>query len=173
MEYLRLGKIIDSFSLDGTLKILSSTYFSEERYQEGNTIYLVSPSGERKEYKVLSHRPSKDIDFVKVDGINTKEEALERKGWFVEVEKDNKVLAKNEYYFVDLEKCDVFDEKDNKLGKVKKVEEFPAQITLRVARNDKPDFFVPFIDQFIVSVDINNKKIVVKVMEGMLWKLPS
>ena len=168
MEYLRLGKIIDSFSLDGTLKILSSTYFSEKRYQKGNVIYLVSPSGEKEEAKVLSHRSSKEIDFVKVDNINTKEEALERKGWFVEAIKDNSVLSKNEYYFSDLEKCDVYDEQSRLLGKVKLVEEFPAQITLRVARNDKPDFFVPFIDEFIVSVDINEKKIVIKVMEGML-----
>ena len=168
MEYLRLGKIIDAFSLDGTLKILSSTYFSEERYQEGNIIYLVSPSNEREEVKVLAHRTSKEIDFVRVEGINSKEEALERKGWFVEVAKDNSFLNKNEYYFVDLEQCDVFDEQCRLLGKVKKVEEFPAQITLRVARNDKPDFFVPFIDQFISSVDIANKKIVIKVMEGML-----
>lgn len=168
MEYLRLGKIIDAFSLDGTLKILSSTYFSEERYQEGNIIYLVSPSGEREEIKVLSHRASKEIDFVRVEGINSKEEALERKGWFVEVAKDNSFLNKNEYYFVDLEQCEVFDEDNNLLGKVKKVEEFPAQITLRIARKEKPDFFVPFIDQFIVKVDINNKKITIKLLEGML-----
>ena len=168
MEFLRLGKVIDAFSLDGTLKILSSTYFSNERYQEGNVIYLVSPSGDKQEVTVESHRQAKELDFVKVEEITSKEEALERKGWFVEVEKDNKVLGKNEYYFVDLEKCDVFDEKDNKLGKVKKVEEFPAQITLRVARNDKPDFFVPFIDQFIIKVDIINNKIIIKTMEGML-----
>ena len=168
MDFLRLGKIIDAFSLDGTLKILSSSYFSEARYKKGNIIYLVSSSGNREEVKVENYRASKDIDFVKVNSINTKEEALERKGWFVEVEKDNSVLSKGDYYFSDLEKCDVYDEESRLLGKVKKVEEFPAQITLRVARKDKPDFFVPFIKEFIVSVDINNKKITVKTMEGML-----
>ena len=172
MEYLRLGKIIDAFSLDGTLKILSSSYFSEKRYQKGNVIYLVSPTEERIEAKVISYRASKDIDFVKVDIINTKEEALERKGWFVETKKDNTVLEEGDYYFSDLEDCEVYDEESRLLGKVKKVEEFPAQITLRVARKDKQDFFVPFIKEFIVSTDITNKKIVIKVMEGMLWKSP-
>ena len=64
--------------------------------------------------------------------------------------------------------CDVYDTESRLLGKVKRVEEFPAQITLRVSRNDKPDFFVPFIKEFIDNVDINNKKIIIKVMEGML-----
>lgn len=168
MDFLRLGKIIDAFSLDGTLKILSTSYFSEERYQKGNTIYLVSPNGERDEVIVESYRASKDIDFVKVSSINTKEEALERKGWYVEVEKDDSVLSEGDYYFSDLEGCDIYDEECRLLGKVKKVEEFPAQITLRVTRKDKPDFFVPFIKVFIDSVDINNKIIVIKVMEGML-----
>ena len=170
MEYLRLGKIIDAFSLDGTLKILSSTYFSEKRYQKGNIIYLVNDNGERIEVTVNSFRNSKDIDFVKVDEITSKEEALERKGWFIEVEKDNKLLDKGDYYFTDLEKCEVYDINSRLLGKVKKVEEFPAQITLRVSRKDKPDFFVPFIKEFINNVDINNNKIVINVMEGMLWK---
>lgn len=168
MEYLSLGRIIDAFGLDGTLKILSSTYFSKERYEKGNIIYLVSPSGDRKEYTVTSFRKNKDLDFVKVEGINTKEDALEKKGCFVEVEKDNDFLLEGEYYFTDLEKCEVYDTNNTLLGKVKKVEEFPAQITLRVARKGKPDFFVPFINDFIASVDIKNYKITINVMEGML-----
>ncbi|MCR4880051.1 MAG: ribosome maturation factor RimM [Bacilli bacterium] len=168
MEFLRLGKIIDAFSLDGTLKILSSSYFSEDRYLEGNKIYLVSPNGNKEEVTVVDFRKNKDLDFVKVNEITSKEEALERKGYFVEIEKDDSFLNKDEYYFVDLEKCDVYDEDNNLLGKVKKVEEFPAQITLRVTKKDGKDFFVPFINQFIKTVDIKNHKIIIKVMEGML-----
>ena len=168
MDYLRLGKVIDAFSLDGTLKILSSSYFSEKRYQKGNNVYLVSPNNERLLYTVEAYRNQKDIDFVKLKEITSKEEALERKGWFVEVSKDTSVLSKGDYYFSDLEECEVYDENNKRLGKVKKVEEFPAQITLRVARDFNRDFFVPFIKEFIVSTDIENKKIVIKVMEGML-----
>ena len=168
MEYVRLGKVIDAFSLDGTLKILSSSYFSDKRYQTGNVIYLLSPNNERLLYTVENYRNNKELDFVKLKEISSKEEALERKGWFVEAVKDESVLDKGDYYFSDLEECTVYDEKGRLLGKVKKVEEFPAQITLRVSRDYNRDFFVPFIKEFIVSVDINNKKIVIKVMEGML-----
>ena len=60
------------------------------------------------------------------------------------------------------------DEKKNILGIVKNVEEFPAQITLRVSRKNGKDFFVPFIKQFIKNVDIRNKQIEIVVLEGML-----
>ena len=168
MEYLTLGKVYDAFGLDGTLKIISSTYFASERYKPGNKIFLLSPRGEKEELTVVSFRNNKDTDFVKVEEITTKEEALQRKGFLVQVEKDNSLLQKNEYYFSDLEKCEVFDEDNNLLGWVKKVEEFPSTISLRVGRKNNKDFFVPFIDQFIIKVDIDNKKITIHVLEGML-----
>ena len=60
-------------------------------------------------------------------------------------------------------------DKDNKeYGKVKEVEEFPAQITLRVSRRNGKDFFIPFVKDFIRQVDIQNKKIIVNIIEGML-----
>lgn len=172
MDYLLLGKVIDAFGLDGTIRILSSTFYAKKRYQKGNKIFLVSPKGERSEYAVISYRNNKNIDFVKLEGINSKEEALEKRGFNVEVVKDNSLLNKGEYYFSDLEKCDVYFD-NSRLGKVKKVEEFPSVITLRVARDNNKDFFVPFINDFILNVDIENHRIDINVIEGMLWKLPS
>ena len=168
MEYVTLGKIIDAFNLDGTLKIVSSTFYGEKRYKKGNTVDIVHPNGERETVTIENYCHNKDIDFVKVKEINTKEEALERKGCFIEAEKDAKVLEKGDYYFSDLEKCDVYDSNGCRLGKIKKVEEFPSVDTLRVGRENKNDFFVPFIKEFIVSVDIENKRIVINVIEGML-----
>ena len=51
---------------------------------------------------------------------------------------------------------------------VKEVEEFPAQITLRVKSLKGKDFFVPFIEAFIKNVDVESKKIIIHFMEGML-----
>ena len=168
MEYVTLGKIVDAFNLDGTLKILSSTFYAEKRYRKGNKIDIVYPNGIRETVTVMNFRHNKDIDYVKVEEISTKEEALERKGCFIEAIKDNKYLNKDEYYFSDLEACDVYDNNNCRLGKVKKVEEFPSCITLRVGRENKKDFFVPFIEQFVISVDIENHKIIINVIEGML-----
>lgn len=168
MEYLSIGKIVDAFRLDGTVKIVSSTFYASKRYKKGNKIILISSKGDRETLTVSSYRNGKDIDFVKFEEINSKEEALERKGSFLEVEKDDKALNKGDYYFVDLEKCDVYDTKGCRLGKVIKVEEFPSVITLRVRKDNNKDFFVPFINEFIFSVDINEHKIIINVIEGML-----
>lgn len=166
-EYLTLGKIIDSFSLDGTLKVYSTTNNGDIRYQKGNKL-LLSKDNENKEITIISYRKNGVFDFVKCEEINNKEEALLYKGYEIKVIKNRTDLPKGSYFYNDLEGCSIFDEQKNLLGKVSRVEEFPAQITLRVSRKDKEDFFVPFIKEFIVSIDIENKCIIIKVIEGLL-----
>jgi len=169
MEYLLLGYIVDSFSLDGTIKILSKTNFADLRYQEGNKVFFYNTkSKERLPMTVVSYRSNGQFDFVKVEEINSPEDVQAYKGYEVQVEKNYNNMEKGTYYFVDIVGCEVLDENDQVLGIVSQVEEFPAQLTLRVKRKGQPDFLVPFVKAFIRSVDIENKKIVINVIGGLL-----
>lgn len=168
-EYLLLGYITDAFSLDGTFKVLSKTDFASKRYQEGKEIFLYQPNAKQRMTVIVeSYRSSGQFDFVKVQGVNSKEEALEFKGYEIHALKDYDNMDKDTYYFVDLVGCKIVDEKGQEYGVVKQVEEFPAQLTLRVKRNGKEDFFVPFVKAFIRRVDINKKEIEINIIEGML-----
>ena len=168
-EYLLIGYIIDSFSLDGTIKVLSKTDFAKQRYQKGNTIFFYnSKTKERLPMTVVGYRSNGQFDFVKVEEIKTPEEAQAFKGFEIQGEKDYKNMDKDTYYYVDLVGCEVVDESDKVLGKVSQVEEFPAQLTLRVKREGQPDFLVPFVKAFIRKVDISKKKIVINVIGGLL-----
>ena len=168
-QYLLLGYISDAFSLDGTLKVLSKTDFAVERYQEGNEIYLYNPrTKERAIFTVTSFRSNGMFDFVKVNEINTKEEALMYKGYEIQALKDYSFVDKDTYYFVDIVGCKVFDENHQLLGEVSQVEEYPAQLTLRVKRKGKEDFLVPFVKAFIRKVDIEKKEIEINVIGGLL-----
>ena len=169
MEYLSLGTIIDSHGLDGTLKVFSSTNYAEERYQEGNHVFLYDPkTQERKEYTVVDYRPNGRTDLVTLKEITTPEDAKKFKGFEIQIIKDRNDLEEGYYFYSDLRGCTIIDKDGKEYGIVKEVEEFPAQITLRVKRNNGKDFFVPFIKQFILNVDIDNKKITVDIVEGML-----
>ena len=168
-EYLLLGYITDAFSLDGTFKVLSKTDFAEKRYQKGKEIFLYQPNTKQRMTVVVeTYRKGGQFDFVKVQGVNSKEEALEFKGYEIHALKDYQIVDKDTYYYVDLVGCEVLDEKDKVLGVVSQVEEFPAQLTLRVKREGQPDFLVPFVKAFIKNVDIVNKKIVINVIGGLL-----
>ncbi len=169
MEYVCLGKITDSFGLDGTMKIYSTTNMAAKRYSKGSIVFLFNPPNqERSEHKVLSFRHSEPFDFVRLEGINSPEEVKKLKGLEVHAIKDQKDLEEGSYFYSDLRGCIVYSTDGVELGKVKEVEEFPAQITLRVSRNKGNDFFVPFIKEFIDKIDIENKRIFIKIIEGLL-----
>ena len=169
-EYLLLGYITDAFSLGGTLKVLSKTDFADIRYQEGKEVYLYNArNNQRNCFVVQGYRSNGQFDFVKLEGINTKEDALSYKGYEIHALKDYQHMDKDTYYFSDLVGCEVLDDKGTVLGKVSLVEEFPAQLTLRVKRGkDQPDFLVPFVKAFIKNVDIEKKQIIINVIGGLL-----
>ena len=169
-EYLLLGYITDAFSLDGTFKVLSKTNFASKRYQKGKEVFLYQPNTKQRMTVIVeSYRGNGQFDFVKVQGVNSKEEALEFKGYEIQALKDYQIVDKDTYYYVDLVGCVVLDDKGQVLGKVSLVEEFPAQLTLRVKRDgNQPDFLVPFVKAFIKSVDIDKKQIIINVIGGLL-----
>lgn len=170
-QFLLLGYVADSFSLDGTMKIMSKTDFANIRYQKGKKVFLYSSKiNDRLPLTVISYRKSGQFDFVKFEEINTPEEVINYKGFEVQVEKDYKDMAKDTYYFDDLVGCKILDDNNQELGIVSQVEEFPAQLTLRVKRANDNDFLVPFVKAFIKQVDIENKKIFINVIGGLLWK---
>lgn len=170
MEKLLLGYIVGSFSLDGTVKILSKTNLGHKRYKIGNTVLLCKDDEIINQLTISSYRPSGEFDFVKFEEIKTKEEADSYKSYSLMIEKDSSILDKDNYFFSDLEKCDVIS-KGEVIGKVIRVEEFPAQITLRIKHKNGKEFFVPFVKAFINGVSIENKQIDVNIIEGMLWEL--
>ena len=171
MEYLSLGKITGAFGLDGTLKVFSTTNMGEKRYKKGSKVFIYDDEkNQYDEYIVLSYRHNGLFDFVKLENINTPEEAISKKNKEILVIKNIDDLDDGTYFYSDLRGCEICDKSLNKLGIVKEIEEFPAQLTLRVGRPNKPDFFVPFIEEFIVSVSIADKRIIINVIEGLLWR---
>ena len=172
MDLLTLGKIINTHGLDGTLVVFSSTDFAKIRYEKGNKLFILNPHNkETKEVTVVSFRNYKGMDYVKFEEIPSINDAIILKGFEICINKKDASTPEGYFHFFDLEKCKIVDQNDKEIGKVIKVEEFPAQITLRCVDRNNRNFFVPFIENvFILNVDIDNQIIKINFMEGMLWK---
>ena len=168
MEYLKLGKIIDTFSLDGSIKIFSTTTNQDIRFKKGKTVYI-EIDGEYKEFTINNYRHTPKGDILRFDELTDVDEALKLKGKELFVIKDIKDLKKGYYFYSDLVGCSTISNGET-VGVVDGVEEYPAQVTLRVKANNGKIFFVPFVKAFIKSVDIEKKEIDIVILEGMLWK---
>ena len=166
MEYILIGKIINTFGIKGELKVEIHTDFVEERYSAGSVFYI---GDEKTEYKSSGYRIHKGFVLLSLKGyedINLVENLRNKKIYIKD--SDLKTLN-NAYYFKDLMDCGVY--MDNELkGKVISVEEGKTSSYIRVEKKDGSTNLVPVLDVYLEKVDINNKRIDLKHMEGLLWR---
>ena len=168
--YLKLGTIVKQVGLKGELRIYSTTSFAKERFKKGNKAFILI-NGEYKEFTVNTFRVLNSdfivVSFVELPNLDATKDFLKCEIFAL---KDQSILSKNQYFYVDLIGCKLLSQNNEDIGKVIGIEEFPAQTTLECICKDKK-YYVPFIDQFILNVDVVNKIIVVNVIEGLLWNL--
>lgn len=164
MEFVKIGKIINTFGIRGELKVDIYTDFVDERYKKGSTVYI---GDDKLAFVMDSYRVHKGfllIKFKDIDDINLVEKY---KNMFIFKSSDDIKPLKDGYYFSDLKGLDVYDDDDKFIGKVLYVQEGIKNNNLRVKVNDK-EVLIPFIPVFIKSVSLDEKKIVINNIEGLV-----
>lgn len=167
MEYIKIGKIINTFGIKGELKVDCYTDFINERFKKDTTVYI----GEDKiPFIIKNHKIHKGfllIQFKDNEDINLVEKY---KNMYIYKSMDDIEPLKNgEYYFSDLKDLDVYVN-EKIVGKVIQVESGISSNYLRIQINDQ-EKLVPYLPAFIEKVDLNEHKIEIKEIEGLLWKL--
>lgn len=169
MEYIRIGKIINTHGIKGELKIESYSDFDKLRYKIGNTVYIEYENQYipcvTKTFRI--HKGFPLVSFEDLQNINFVEKY---KNCYLYIDKqDRKPLKKGEFYRDELVGLSVYDESNHYIGEVDAVEEtFASQIHLRIHRENQNDALVPYVPLFIKNVDMQEKKLTIHVVEGLL-----
>lgn len=165
MEYVIIGKIINTFGIKGELKVYTTTDFISERFKSGSTVYI----GEEYIPMIIksyhAHKGFLLVLFETYEDINLVEKY--KNMLIYKAKKDIKPLKEGEYYFSDLRDLDVYIN-DKCVGKVLRVEEGIRNNNLRVKKPDGKEVLVAYLKPFIEKVDLENKAIYLKDIEGLL-----
>ena len=163
MDYIKVGKIANTHGVRGELKIQPLTDF-EERFSEDHSYYI---GEEKKEVHIKSFRNHKGmliISFKDFDNINQCEKY---KGDFLYVSKEDRYeLPEDSYYVDDLIGFDVFEE-DEKLGVLKEIQTSYVN-DVYIVKTSEGQIMIPAVKEFILEVDLKERKILVELIEGML-----
>lgn len=167
MNYIQIGTIVNTHGLKGEVKVLASTDFKEERYDPNNTVY-VKIGDAFQPMKVKKYRIHKGFDLLTFEGledINLVEKYLKCDIYSEDFPVEN--LQNNEFHVNDLLDLDVIQNEIVR-GKVKSITTFPQGDYLVVLTMENTSKLVPFRDEFVEKVDIDEKKIYIKDIEGLL-----
>ena len=168
MELFEVGKIVNTHGIKGEIRVMSSTDFSNERFAKGSRLYIVKDHSEPVVVTVTSHRTHKNFDLLTLEGYQTIEAVSDFIGSVLKVnEEDRDDLEEDAFYYEEIIGLDVYDLEDEKIGKVKEILSTGANDVWVVQRHKKKDLLLPYIDEVIRAVDIEENKVTVYVMEGL------
>ena len=166
---LKVGKIVNTHSLKGEVKVISSTDFEEQRFEKGTELLITRGNQVVKEVTVESYRTHKNNLLVKFVGIDSIEEAEKLKNLQIKIDSDNiGELEENEFYFHEIIGCEVFDENGKSLGEISEILTPGANDVWVIKSQNGKEILIPFIEDVVKKIDVENKKIDIEVMEGLI-----
>ena len=159
--YIKIGQIVNTHGIKGELQIISDFKYKDKIFVKDFNLYI----GKNKECLTINtYRKYKIFDMVTFYNLNNINDVLIYKGEDVFIKKED--IKVDDYFDEDLIDLEVFS-KDKYIGKVKSILKGVKNDNLIVDNNGIKNL-IPNIKEFIEKVDLENKKIYIKEIEGLI-----
>ena len=165
-NYLRVGVISTTHGIKGEVKVFPTTD-DPNRFKELKQIYLDTG----KEYlplEIEGVKFFKQLVILKFKGIDNINDIEKYRGKDLLITRENAVkLEKDEYFIFDLIDSEVFTDEGEKLGFLSEILTTAANDVYIVKTPEGKELLLPSIKECILDIDVENKKIIVHLMNGL------
>lgn len=166
-DLLRVGVIANTHGVHGEVKVYPTTD-DIHRFKKLKQVIL-DTGKEQKELEVVGVKFFKNLAILKFKGIDSINDIEKYKGKDLLVTREHAVkLKKDEYFICDLIGCQVVTEDDTMIGKLTEVLQTAANDVFVVQVADKKEILVPYIDDCVKEVSMEDKKVIVHLLPGMM-----
>jgi 16S rRNA processing protein RimM len=161
-ELVEIGVITKPWGVRGEVKVRLSTDVPG-RFAALDGVFLSSKESEPTFHRIEGVKNLRGAVAMKLEAVGSPEEAELLRGLSVSVpESERAPLGEDEYYIYDLVGLDVLDPEGRVTGTLAKVYQGSGQDVFEVATGTGP-VLVPAVKAYIVSVDIRNGRIVLRL----------
>ena len=161
MTLIKIGKIVNTHGIKGELRLLSKFPYKDKVFINNMTIYI-----DKKDKEIINtYRKHKNFDMITLKGYNNINEVLKYKGKNAYVNDSDIKLDNNKYLDEELIGLNVIYEDNNK-GTIVDIERYDKTVLFNIKNNDK-EYLIPYNDNLIDKIDINDKKIYIKDIKGL------
>jgi len=155
---LLVGKINGFFGLQGWVKVFS--YTNPRTNILNYSPWSIKVDGNFQSIDITSGREQSKTIVAHINGIDNREDSQKFIGQDIYINKEQlPELTQGEYYWHELIGFDVINKDEERLGTVDYFVETGANDVLVV--KGKKEYWIPYIEPFLVSIDSKNNKILV------------
>ena len=156
LQFVEAGEIVSTHGVKGEVKVLP--------WVDGPDILCEFDRCRinGKEYAIESCRIQKTCNLVKLSGIDTMEDAQLMRGKTLELYRED--IDDEVIFAAELIGVEVFCDGEN-IGKITDVLDYPGNSVYVV--KGKHEYMIPAVNAFILSTDVDNNVMQVKLLEGM------
>jgi 16S rRNA processing protein RimM len=166
-DLFAVGRITGCHGLKGYLKIRLTTR-SPDRLKGLGSVLLGESPGVCAPFEIEDVRTGGRNTLVKFSGVSDRTSAEPLVGRYLFVEEARSAKPGTGSYFIhDIIGCSVVTADGTIVGEVEEVYKFPAQDVWAVRRGTALEM-IPAVKEFIQDVDLRHRKIVVRLIEGLL-----
>jgi 16S rRNA processing protein RimM len=165
-DYLLIGKVLRPHGLGGMLRI-GSYARSGNSFRECGVVYLEMPDGALREYTVQSAKPQRKALLLKLQGLNSVEEAEALRDCGVYARKDTLEREEDEYFWYELIGLEVYLKNGSRIGTLSRILETGSH-DIYVIQEENTERFIPAVHEIVEAIDLKNNRMIVNDMEGLL-----
>lgn len=159
MDLVYVGKIVNTHGIKGEVRIKSDFEKKDLVFKVGGKIII-----DKEEHIIRSYRVHKVFDMITIDELDNINDVLCYVGKNVYVSRDSLKLSKKDYLLSDLIGLNVVFN-DKVYGIVK---DYSNDVNPLLQIEYDTNYFIPINSNYIIDVDLENKKIIVDDILGLI-----
>ena len=158
-QFLEAGRIVNTFGIRGEVKL--ECWCDGAAFMKKLKRVFINGT----EYGLVSAREHKGMVLLTLRGVEDVNAAMVLKNKVVTFDRADVRLPRGRFFLQDIIGATVLDEDGTEVGKLTEVLEMPAQNVYIV--QGESEHSIPDVPEFIREVDVKNKILRVKLIEGM------
>lgn len=166
-QLMEIGQIVNTYGIKGFLKVVPYTD-DITRFEKLNNIYIQTKKS-LETVTIEEVKYAKNLVLLKIKGIDNINDAEIYKNCYIKIDRSDAVeLPEDSYFIIDLIGIKVCTDEGEALGDV--IDVFPTGANdVYVVKNELgKQVLLPAIGDVIKNVDIQNKKMIVHLIEGLV-----
>ncbi len=164
-EYLELGQIVGTHGIRGEVRV--NPWCDSPSFAKGfKKVYFDNKGLES--VKVNACRPHGNIILMKLDGIDSVNDAETYRNKMLYIKRDDASLPEGTWFIEELIGCDVFDVDNNTFyGVISDISETGANDVWHITDSNGIEYLIPSIKQVVIDVNIIENRILIRPLKGI------